>query len=368
MNEQPRKSIRPSFGGHPENDRTLWPDSFEAHRQSFVESLRVRSYSPKTLSAYGNSLGVFFGFLASTGTEGLPLDDLREVNRETVAAYQLWLGEKGYTTWTVHARLQALRRFFEHLESTHAILLSPCEGLKLPPLKDRLPRRVLSKGEARAILQAPDTGTPRGIRDRAMLELFYSTGIRLEEMSRLTVHDVDVRGGFVRINQGKNARDRVVPMGSSACDYVREYLKQVRAVWSRSNREERALWLSSARPHGALKPQIIAVMVRGYAKAAGIERLVSPHVWRHTCATHLVSGGANIAYVQRLLGHRRLDTTQIYSRVAIPEVQQTHRKAHPRQKTKAAKAQEAPKKAAGKVKGTKVARAKAANARRSSTR
>ena len=347
-----------------------WPESFETHRQSFLESLRVRSYSPQTLVAYGNSLGVFFGFLSSTR-----IDDVREVSRATIAAYQLWLQEKGYTTWTVHARLQALRRFFEHLETTDVMLLNPCEGLKLPRLEDRLPRRVLSKSEARAILQAPDTGTARGIRDRAMLELFYSTGIRREEMSRLTIHDVDVRGGLVRINQGKFARDRVVPLGSSACHYVREYLKEVRAVWSKSNREERALWLSSVQPHAALKPQIIAVMVRDYAKAAGIERLVSPHVWRHTCATHLVSGGANIAYVQRLLGHRSLDTTQIYSRVAMSEAQQTHRKAHPRQrakdrKTKTAELKEPPKKAAGKVRGknTKAATAKAAKARRSSTR
>lgn len=345
MNKTPHKST-------PENDRTsestlsdestLWPSSFEEHRRHFLESLRVRSYAKGTLKNYDGALDVFFRFLSSTHGDDLPLDDLREVSRDTVGAYRAWLLEQPYTKWTVCNRLQSVRRFFEHLESTDAVLLNPCDGLLLPKLEDRLPRAVLSKPEARRVLDAPDTQTFKGIRDKAMLELFYSTGIRLEEMTSLTVHDVDVRGGFVRIHKGKFARDRVVPMGNKACDYVREYLTKVRAVWSKQNRDERALWLSAIKPYRPLKSQVIQVMVRDYGKAAGIERRVTPHVWRHTCATHLVSSGANIAYVQRLLGHRSLETTQIYSRVAVGEVQQTHRKAHPRQKAKPQKKRSRP--------------------------
>lgn len=310
-----------------------WPESFESHRQSFVESLRVRSYSPKTLKSYGQSLTLFFRFLSSNG-----VDDLREVSRETIAAYQAWLSSQPYTTWTVHQRLQSVRRFFEHLETIDAVLMNPCDALTLPKLHDRLPRTVLTKAEAKRVLDAPDTGTGRGIRDKAILELFYSTGIRLEEMTRLTIHDVDTKNGFLRVHRGKNAKDRVVPMGGKACDYVREYMSKVRAVWSRANRDERALWLRARKPHGALQDQFIAIMVRDYGKAAGLEARVTPHVWRHTCATHLVSSGANIAYVQRLLGHRSLKTTQTYSRVAAGEVQQTHRKTHPRQKVRTKKA------------------------------
>jgi integrase/recombinase XerD len=154
-------------------------------------------------------------------------------------------------------------------------------------------------------------------------------------MTRLTIHDVDTKNGFVRVHRGKFAKDRVVPMGNKACDTVREYMSKVRAVWSKNNRDERALWLSARKPHGALGDQLIAVMVRDYGQAAGVEARVTPHVWRHTCATHMVSGGANIAYVQRLLGHRSLKTTQTYSRVVAGEAQQTHRKTHPRQKAKA---------------------------------
>jgi integrase/recombinase XerD len=223
-----------------------------------------------------------------------------------------------------------LRRFFEHLESTDVILVNPCAGIRLPKIASRLPKVVLTQGEARALLDAPDTQTKIGIRDKAILEMFYSTGIRLAEMARLTIHDADYKNGFVRVTKGKGGKDRVVPLGRKACDYTREYLQKVRAEWSKTNRDERALWLSSRHPHGPLKSQAIEVMVKQYGREAGLQKNITPHVWRHTCATHLVADGANIAYVQRLLGHRSLRTTQIYTRTTIAEIKATHAKAHPR--------------------------------------
>jgi integrase/recombinase XerD len=124
----------------------------------------------------------------------------------------------------------------------------------------------------------------------------------------------------------------VVPLGRKACDYVREYLQKVRSEWSKTNRDERALWLSYRDPHGPLTNQTIAVMVKQYGRKAGLAKRVTPHVWRHTCATHLVADGANIAYVQRLLGHRSLRTTQIYTRATIADIKAMHAKSHPRSK------------------------------------
>jgi integrase/recombinase XerD len=302
-----------------------FPESLETHRRAFLESLRVRSYSPATQASYGRSLSVFFRFLSSRA-----VDDVREVSRQTVAEYQARLKTQSFTTWTQHAYLQAVRRFFEHLEKTDAILINPCADLRLPTLEDRLPRTILTPEEARAILNAPNTQKKVGIRDRAMLELFYSTGIRREEMTRLTIHDPDLQNGFLRVNKGKFAKDRVVPMGTRAVRWLREYLRNVRLPWSKAKTEERALWLSAQGKHPPICHQTIGVMIRKYAKAAGITRAVTPHVWRHTCATHLVANGANIAHVQRLLGHRSLQTTQIYTRVTIPEVKATHARAHPR--------------------------------------
>lgn len=175
-----------------------------------------------------------------------------------------------------------------------------------------------------------NTQTMIGIRNRAILETFYSTGIRLEEMTRLTILDVDQVQGVVRINLGKFAKDRVVPLGCKASECLREYLEKVRTKWSLANRDEHTLWLSSKMPHGPLKSQIIAVLVKHYGHQAGLLKPVTPHVWRHTCASHLVTGGANIAHVQRLLGHRSLRTTQIYTRTTITELKATHAQAHPR--------------------------------------
>jgi integrase/recombinase XerD len=300
------------------------PPALAEHRAAFLESLKIRHCSPATIKSWHGSLTVFFGYMAAQG-----MADVRDVSRQTVKDYQLWLLAQEYTPMTVASRMQAVRRFFEHLEKTDAILVNPCPGIPLPRMGSRLPKTVLTEKEARVLLDAPNTQTGHGIRDKAILETFYSTGIRLEEMARLTIHDVDCRNGFVRVNKGKFAKDRMVPLGRKASDYVREYLQKVRAQWSKTNRDERALWLSSKQPNGPLKSQAIAVMVKHYGRQAGLEKAVTPHVWRHSCATHLVADGANIAYVQRLLGHRSLRTTQIYTRTTIAEIKATHARAHP---------------------------------------
>jgi integrase/recombinase XerD len=151
-------------------------------------------------------------------------------------------------------------------------------------------------------------------------------------MATLTLHDVDTKTGFVRVTKGKFAKDRVVPMGAKASDYVAEYLRKVRLPWSQHQKDERSLWLASIWPHGPLKKQAIAAMVRDYKLLAGVERPGRTHLWRHTCATHMVQGGANLAYVQRLLGHRSLDTTAIYTRVSAAEVADTIGRKHPRRR------------------------------------
>lgn len=299
-------------------------EALEAHRRSFLDALRVRSYAPGTLYSHSDSISRFFTFLAKAGIE-----DVRGVTRDTIRNYQTWLMAQPWSPWTRITRLQGLKRFFEHLETTDAILVNPCLGLTLPRVGRRLPRVVLSRDEARRILDAPDTQTHVGIRDRAILELFYSTGIRRAEMARLTIHDIDIKNGFVRVNKGKGGKDRVVPMGEKAAAYIAEYLRHVRGEWSKKNREVRALWLSSQHNHPQMSIPTMEMLVKKYGRRAGLGK-VSPHVWRHTCATHMVSNGANLAYVQRLLGHRSLRTTQVYTRVAVPEVKATHRKAHPR--------------------------------------
>jgi integrase/recombinase XerD len=303
-----------------------YSESLQKLLAEFVEAQRVQRLAESTISGRRHCLDVFFRWLAERGGT-----DIRAVTRQIVHEHQAWLmGLNKYTIASVHTHLIAVRRLFDHLERTDAILVNPCEGHRLPKLPDRLPRHILTLQEVKAVLQQPDTQTPKGIRDRAILEMFYSTGLRVAEMAALSIHDVDARNGFVRVNLGKNAKDRVVPLGWAACQYVQEYLKEVRSKWSQENREERALWLQSFKPHRPMGRQMLIILVRSYGQAAGLTKRLTPHVWRHTCATHMLSNGSSVYYVQRLLGHRCIETTQIYTRVAIPEVKATYQKSGPK--------------------------------------
>lgn len=310
--------------------------SLESQRDAWLEALRVRGRAASTLSGRQLSLERFFEQLRRAG-----IADLREVTPAQVAAYQAWLMKPGrYAVASVIWHLTSVCLFFRHLQDTDAILCDPCSRVVLPKQPRRLPQPVLTRRQARQILGAPEPQTPTGIRDRALLELFYSTGIRLEEMARLTLHDADSRTGFLRVTRGKGNRDRVVPIGATACAALRRYLREVRSPWLRESRLDKlgtsrqpassnALWLSPIPPHQPLKKEAIAWIVCQRSRQR-VGKSISPHQWRHAFATHLVSAGANLVHVQRLLGHRSLKTTQIYARVTIPEIKRTFRRAHPR--------------------------------------
>lgn len=316
----------------------IFTEKLETLRTSFLESLRIRNQSPTTLLSRNDAVATFYLWLSKE-----EIEDVREVTRQHIGAYQHWLMQAhSYSMHTIHNKITGIRRFFEYLENTDTILLNPCVGIILPKLEKRLPLNVLTKEEARRLLDAPDTQTKRGIRDKAILELLYSTGIRRQEIGLLTLHDVDTRNGFVRINKGKFAKDRVVPMGGKASDYIAEYITKVRSHWSQHQKEERALWLRSQFPHQPMHKDSIAILIKHYKKLTQIQCPGCVHLWRHTCATHMVQSGANIAYVQRLLGHRRLSTTQIYTRVTVPEVKEVLHKRHPRARAGAASVTVAP--------------------------
>ena len=290
----------------------------------FLEMLRVRNYAPGTLKGRERSLQLFFKHLKAIG-----VDDVRAVNQDIIEAYQRELLRR-YDASTVRNYMGGVRQFFAQLENTGAILLNPTLDVRLPKWERRLPKRILKPSEVRRLLNAPDE-SPKGLRDRALMELFYSSGIRCEEMARLAVQDVDIKNGFVRV-RGKGGKDRVVPIGQSACDALKRYLKEARAVWLKAPRNPGwtdALWLSPIQPHAPIHKQAVALILQRHARRV-LGRNVSPHVWRHSCATHLVANGANILYVQRLLGHKRLKTTEIYTRVTMSDLKKTLRLTHPR--------------------------------------
>ena len=289
----------------------------------YLDWLRVRHYSAHTLDGRQRSLRRFFAYLQTNGVA-----DLREVTRQTIEDYvRQSLDELASTTVRFH--LECVRSFFEHLEANDVILLNPADRVPSPRMESRLPRYILKPEEVRRMLDAPDTTMPTGIRDRAILELIYSSGIRRQEIGRLTLPDVDLKNGFVRITCGKGGKDRVVPIGESACETLARYLREARRVWLQGHPvPTNALWLTAVHPHHPVEITAIPRIIERYALRV-LGKKVPPHVWRHTCATHLVANGADVAYVQRLLGHKWLTTTQIYTRVGVPDLKKTLQAAHP---------------------------------------
>ncbi len=314
-------------------------DTFNDHLFSFKEHLKVKNYSSMSISAYSHHLQGLFDYLKDINTI-----DLKRVTRDILKDFQLKITNgKGYARDTISIKLRSVKRFFEYLEETNHILINPAEYIKEPKKEDRLPRVVLTEDEARKILDQPNLSTMTGIRDRTVLEVFYSTGIRLEEMVNLTIYDCDLQGGLLRVNKGKFAKDRVVPLGRHAIKFLKEYITHVRPHHTKRNRSTRipstalrtCLFVNqSGTP---LSKQVIGIMVRTYARKVKIRKKVTPHTFRHTFATQLVRNGADITAVQKMLGHSDLSVTHIYTKVAGVEVKKTHSTRHPREKDKAVK-------------------------------
>ncbi|MBI4713456.1 MAG: tyrosine-type recombinase/integrase, partial [Planctomycetes bacterium] len=199
---------------------------------------------------------------------------------------------------------------------------------------NRLPNDILTRDEVDKLLALPDINASAGIRDRALLETLYSTGIRLQECTNLEVSDVDYDGGYLRVNQGKGNKDRIVPLGKIACYWLKEYIRRVRPEFLKHNKkdpEHNALWVS----HYLGKPlssQIIAKLVRSYGRKAGINKKVTVHTWRRTLATHLLQAGVNLVYIQEILGHEDMRSLDRYIKVTAIEVKQTHQRTHPRER------------------------------------
>jgi integrase/recombinase XerD len=302
----------------------------------FREHLKVKNYSPMSIAAYSGHLKGLFEYLQEEETT-----DIKRVTRDTLKDYQLKITEhreesgKGYTIATISLKIRAIKRFFEYLEETNQILVNPAEYLKEPEKETRLPRVVLTEDEVRKILDQPNLSSMAGIRDRTILEVFYSTGIRLEEMVNLTIYDCDLQGGMLRVNKGKFAKDRVIPLGKHAVRFLKEYITHVRPHHTRENKTIRNLFVNQ---NGKLLSKtVIEIIVRRYARATGIKKKVTPHTFRHTFATQLVKNGADITAVQKMLGHSSLKITHIYTKVAGIEVKKTHSSHHPREKDKAVK-------------------------------
>jgi integrase/recombinase XerD len=286
----------------------------------WLEALAVeRGLSPRTLEAYR-------GDLTRTGEwlEREQLSALHEARSAELAAYLRDLHKQGRNPRSIARALSALRSFFAFRSGEGERQDDPTVHLETPKRLRRLPK-VLDEEEVRRLLAAPDTATPEGFRDRTMLELLYATGLRVSELVGLRLAQLRLDGGFL-IAFGKGSKERVVPVGETAEQWLRRYLAEMRPRQARGRHD--AVFVT--RRGGAMTRQGFWKRLKALGRAAGIERPLSPHVLRHSFATHLLEHGADLRSVQAMLGHADISTTEIYTHVHRERLRRVYDRFHPR--------------------------------------
>jgi integrase/recombinase XerD len=303
-------------------------DGLAAHAERYLDHLAVeRGLAGNTLTAYRQDLRRYVDFLAGRGVA-----DIAAVDGSTIRSYVASLSasthgpdDAPYRATSVARALSSVRSFHRFLVREGATRDDPTAGVAQPRLPRSLPR-PLPVEDVRRLLEAPDVGTPTGARDRAIFELLYGSGLRISELTGLDVDDVDLEGGSVRV-LGKGGKEREVPLGSFASNAVAAYLTRGRPALA-SGTTRGALFLNAR--GGRLSRQSCARLLGRYVRLAGIDRRVTLHSLRHSFATHLLDGGADVRVVQELLGHASVGTTQIYTLVTEQHLREVYETSHPR--------------------------------------
>jgi integrase/recombinase XerD len=295
--------------------------------EQYLLWMKIHNYAQTTISARRRYLEYVMTFLANRDIE-----TSGEVCLEDLLDYQLELythrkHDGGPLTFATQAqRLVAVAQFFSWLRRIGDIEVNPAAEVILPRPDRRLPEATLSAAEMAAMLSTPNVSTPLGLRDRAILEVFYSCGLRRNELIQLACRDIDFARGTVFVRCGKGLRDRYVPIGERALFWLRLYTELARPTFV-NDRSPNHLFLSSVGT--PLCPDWLSRSVRHYIALAGIDKRGSCHLLRHTVATLMLEGGADIRYVAEMLGHAKLETTQLYTRVSIERLRAVHATAHP---------------------------------------
>ena len=293
------------------------PDK-QAVIDQFLDALWLeRGLSENTLSAYRSDLYSYADWLAAASR------DLLQSRPEDILAYLASL--TGKSARTSARRLSSLRRFFQYLAREGRIDHDPCARIAAPRIGRPLPKS-LTEEEVESLLNAPDTSTATGLRDRAMLEVLYATGLRVSELVSLQLGQVNLRQGVIRVI-GKGNKERLVPLGEEAADWLDKFIRQGRAELLQG---QPMATLFPSRRGRMMARQTFWHAVKRYALRAGIAKTLSPHVLRHAFATHLLNHGADLRVVQMLLGHSDISTTQIYTHVAKERLKNLHAEHHPR--------------------------------------
>lgn len=296
---------------------------------SFLNYLTVeKGFSVNTLDAYRNDLQQLASFAGEEATKQGLISSWENFSRQVMLSYMLNLKERNYAATTIARKVAATRSFFGFLKSEGIIKTDPTENMSSPSVGKSLPRPI-TISQVRQLLEQPaKLNTVEAKRDKAMLELLYASGMRISELVNLNLGDVNIDEGFVKCF-GKGHKERIVPIYEQAARSVQEYIAETRPKLAHK-KDGVALFLN---PRGdRLTRQGFWQKLKEYARAAGLGTRVSPHTLRHSFATHMLSGGADLRAVQELLGHANISTTQVYTHLTSEHVRRTYERSHPRAK------------------------------------
>ncbi|HSW21991.1 MAG TPA: site-specific tyrosine recombinase XerC [Burkholderiaceae bacterium] len=298
-----------------------------AAMRRYLEHLGVRGYRRQGMATTERYIRDFIGWADERG-----VTHPSQVSRAVLERYQRWLYHyrkrdgAPLSAAGQRCKLVPLRGFFRWLTKTAEIPANPAADMELPRKIKRLPRTVLTAAEAERVMACVDLGQPIGLRDRAMLEVLYATGIRRHEIAALELGDIEAERGVVLIREGKGGKDRLLPLGERALYWVGEYLERSRVLlaW---NADEKTLFLGNEGKR--LSPLWLSTVIAKRVDAAELGKRGGCHLWRHTMATLMLEGGADLRFIQAMLGHAEISTTQIYTQVAIRQLQAVHAMTHP---------------------------------------
>ncbi|MFC1901554.1 site-specific tyrosine recombinase XerD [Chloroflexota bacterium] len=295
---------------------------------SFLNYLAVeKGYSEHTIDAYRNDLCGLADFAAAETAKQGPTPSWANFSRQSMLSYLLNLKERGYVATTMARKVAAARSFFGFLLAEGIIKNNPTENMSSPTVGRALPKPI-PISQVRLLLEQPNKlSTAEAKRDRAMLELLYASGMRISELIALNLGDVNMEGDYYVRCFGKGHKERLVPLYEQIAMTVKQYIEETRPQLAR-NKNEKALFLN---PRGErLTRQGFWQKLKEYAKSAGLDARISPHTLRHSFATHMLSGGADLRAVQELLGHANISTTQVYTHLTTEHVRRSYEKSHPR--------------------------------------
>ncbi|TCK97968.1 integrase/recombinase XerD [Natranaerovirga hydrolytica] len=286
----------------------------------FVTYLRdIKKSSNNTILSYKRDLNKFYDYLCTQ-----ELNKVEKINRTSINSYILYLEKQGRATSTISRTIASIRGFFHFLYKKGIIRENPTDDIECPKIEKKIPE-VLTTKEVDLLLNQPNVNNAKGLRDKAMLEVIYATGIRVSELINLEIEDINVELGYIHCKDNK--KERSIPIGSVAKESLNHYLDQGRFVMLK-NKSEKKLFVSCL--GGPMSRQGFWKVIKYYAGKAGINKKITPHILRHSFASHLVENGADLKSVQEMLGHADISTTQIYAKMNHNKIKEVYSKAHPR--------------------------------------